>query len=113
MISDWSGISLEYAFTFERPVIFIDVQKKILNKDSGDISLEPIEISIREKIGHVVKPNDLNKISNILKNIQNDEYIGEEIREIRSKTVYNIGESAKIGGDFIEKICREASKKNL
>jgi YidC/Oxa1 family membrane protein insertase len=30
MISDWSGISLEYAFTFERPVIFIDVQKKFL-----------------------------------------------------------------------------------
>ena len=31
LISDWSGISFEYAFTFERPVIFIDVPKKVLN----------------------------------------------------------------------------------
>lgn len=28
MISDWSGISIEYVFTLERPVIFIDVPKK-------------------------------------------------------------------------------------
>lgn len=28
LISDWSGISFEYAFTFNRPVIFIDVPKK-------------------------------------------------------------------------------------
>ena len=56
MISDWSGISLEYAFTFERPVIFIDVPKKVLNPNSGDISLETIEVSIRNKVGHVVSP---------------------------------------------------------
>ena len=39
MISDWSGISLEYAFTFERPVIFIDVPKKVLNPNWSDIAL--------------------------------------------------------------------------
>ena len=59
MISDWSGISLEYAFTFERPVIFIDVPKKILNPNWNDITLEPIEVSIRDKIGHIVSPNNL------------------------------------------------------
>ena len=49
MISDWSGISMEYAFTFERSVIFIDVPKKILNPNADDLPLEPIEISIRKK----------------------------------------------------------------
>ena len=42
LISDWSGISLEYAFTFECPVVLIDTPKKILNPDSGDITMEPI-----------------------------------------------------------------------
>ena len=112
MISDWSGISLEYAFTFERPVILIDLPKKNLNPNSGDIPMEPIEISIREKIGHVVSPNNLEKIPEIIKNIKNDNSMSEQIRKIRSETVYNIGNSAKIGSEIIEKMYNEANKLN-
>jgi len=109
LISDWSGISLEYAFTFERPVVLIDTPKKILNPDSGDITMEPIEISIREKIGHVVSTNNLEKIPEIIKNLENENLLSEQIRKIRSETVYNIGNSAKIGAEIIEKIYKESS----
>ena len=104
MISDWSGISFEYAFTFERPVIFIDVPKKILNPDSSDISLEPIEISYREKIGFVVPPSNVNTIPTLLSTINSDNSMLSSIKQIRSKTVYNIGQSAKIGAQFIKKL---------
>ena len=109
MISDWSGISLEYAFTFERPIVFIDTPKKILNPDSGNISMEPIEISIREKIGHVVSTNNLEKIPEIIKNLDNDNLMSEQIRKIRSEIVYNIGNSAKLGAEIIEKIYKESN----
>ena len=112
LISDWSGISLEYAFTFERPVILIDIPKKILNPDSGDISIEPIEVSIRDKIGHVISPNNLEKIPEIIKNIKNDSSMNEQIRKICSETVYNIGKSAKIGAEVIEKIYEEPKKQD-
>ena len=109
LISDWSGISWEYAFTFERPVIFIDVPKKILNPDSENLAMEPIEISIREKIGHIVSTNNLEKIPEIIKNLRNENLMSEQIRKIRSETVYNIGYSAKIGAEIIEKICKESN----
>ena len=112
LISDWSGISLEYAFTFERPVILIDIPKKILNPDSGDISIEPIEISIRDKIGHVISPNNLEKIPEIIKNLDNNNSSSEQIRKICSETVYNIGKSAKIGAEVIEKIYEESKKQD-
>ena len=106
MISDWSGISLEYAFTFERPVIFIDVPKKILNPNWNDIALEPIETSIRDKIGHIVSPNNLEEILDLVRILdKNTQNIGERIKEIREKTVYNIGESAKIGAEYIRQLC--------
>ena len=63
LISDWSGISFEYAFVFEKPIIFIDVPKKILNTESDRISSEPIEIAIREKIGKIVSPDNLSENS--------------------------------------------------
>jgi hypothetical protein len=76
MISDWSGISLEYAFTFERTVIFIDVPKKILNPNWSDIKIEPIEISIRDEIGHIVTPNNLEEILDLIRILdKNNGYI--------------------------------------
>ena len=103
MISDWSGISLEYAFIFERPIIYIDVPKKELNAEVNKISLPPIEVSIREEIGYLVDPNNLTEIPNIISKI-NDESRAEQIRDIRSKTVFNIDKSASIGADYITKI---------
>ena len=103
MISDWSGISLEYAFVFERPVIYIDVPKKELNAEVDKISLQPIEVSIREKIGYLVDPDNLTEIPNIISEI-NDKSRAEQIRDIRSKIVFNIDKSASIGADYITKI---------
>ena len=108
MISDWSGISFEYAFTFERPIIFIDVPKKILNPDSDDISLIPIEISLRSKLGYTVSPDELENIPKLINNIdQNDEFT-KQIQKIRSDTVFNIGESAKTGAEFIQCIIKSS-----
>ena len=108
MISDWSGISFEYAFTFERPIIFIDVPKKILNPDSDDISLIPIEISLRSKLGYTVSPDVLENIPKLINNIdQNDEFT-KQIQKIRSDTVFNIGESAKTGAEFIQCIIKSS-----
>ena len=106
MVSDWSGISMEYAFTFERPIIFIDVPKKVLNPNSSDILLEPIEISLRSKLGYIVSPNNLKIIPDLIKDMNKNNKFSEQIRKMRSETVFNIGESAKIGADFIQQLIK-------
>lgn len=63
MISDWSGAATEFTFGLEKPVIFIDLPKKIRNKNYKDLKLVPLEISIRKKIGIVLKLEDLNLIN--------------------------------------------------
>ena len=50
MITDWSGVSYEFAFGTERPVLFIDVPQKIMNEQYREIGIDPIDISIRNKI---------------------------------------------------------------
>ncbi len=78
LISDWSGISMEYAFVFERPVIYIDVPQKIMNDEMEKIPLIPLEVSIREKIGYVINPKNLNDIPKILTEVD-DKSRTEEI----------------------------------
>ena len=110
MISDWSGISMEYAFTFERSVIFIAVPKKILNPDADDLPLEPIEISIRKKIGHIVSTNNIREIPNIINNLNNNtEDFKKQLKLIRQNTVFNISTSSKIGANYIEKLIQNDS----
>jgi YidC/Oxa1 family membrane protein insertase len=105
MISDWSGISMEYAFTCERSVIFIDVPKKILNPDANDLSLEPIEISLRNKIGHIVSPENIENIPTIIKNFENDvPNFSQQIKEIRANIVFNVGNSAPVGAKYIQNL---------
>ena len=110
MISDWSGISLEYAFTFERPVIFIDVQKKNLNPNFKKILIEPIEISIRYNVGHVIHPSKIKEIPNLI--TSSNKKNSEKIRVICSKTVYNIGKSAMVGAEYIQQLSKELSLDN-
>jgi len=105
MISDWSGISMEYAFTCECSVIFIDVPKKILNPDANDLSLEPIEISLRNKIGHVVSPENIENIPTIIKNFESDvPNFSQQIKEIRTNIVFNVGNSAPVGAKYIQNL---------
>ena len=47
MISDWSGVALEYAFALKKPVIFCDLPRKINNKNYLELEIDPIEVSIR------------------------------------------------------------------
>ena len=94
---------MEYAFVFERPVIYIDVPQKIMNDEMEKISIIPLEVSIREKIGYVINPKKLNDIPKILTEVD-DKSRTEEIRQIRSETVFNIGTSAKVGSEYIIKI---------
>ena len=102
LISDWSGISMEYAFVFERPVIFIDVPQKKNNPDADELFIKPIEVSIREKIGHIISINNLEQILKILDNIDiNSEYFQKQIKEIRLDVVFNISHSSEIGAKYI------------
>jgi hypothetical protein len=57
MVSDYSGIALEFAAIRHRPVIFVDLPRKVLNPNWADLGLEPVEVSLRQRLGCVVVPD--------------------------------------------------------
>jgi len=98
MISDWSGVAMEFAFGLERPVIFIDVPRKINNAEYAEISTEPLEALYREEVGRVIRPDQSTELPKILASIQKDNpQFGDRMRELRARHIYNIGTSAEIG----------------
>jgi hypothetical protein len=102
LITDWSSISLEYAFGTERPVLFLDVPAKIRNPKYRELGIEPIELSLRQEVGIVVSPDRLNAVPQAIKDlVANQSMYKERLAELRDRHVYNFGHSSDIGAEYI------------
>ncbi len=102
LITDWSSISQDYAFTTKKPVIFIDTPPKIMNPDYKQIDTEPINFWIRNEVGRVVKLDELDKLDEIVRDMlsRRGEY-HEKISALTERCVYNLGSGAEVGGKYI------------
>lgn len=111
MITDWSAIAYEYAYTTKKPVIFIDTPMKVMNPEYKKINVEPFNIWCRNIIGEVVKVDQINKINDVIKTtLENEDKYKEEITKLLNSNVYNLGSSSEKGATYIIKIIQEKIK---
>lgn len=96
MIADYSGFAMEFAFMRERPVLYVDVPSKVLNPDWRKLGLTPIEISIRERLGTIVKP-DVEVVVEGLRNMEADKSEWPvRIRNERDRVWANFGNFSEV-----------------
>lgn len=96
MISDWSGAALEYSLGLNKPVIFMDVPRKVNNLAYEELGIDPFEDFIREEIGIVIKPGE---------NFDVRDIIARKPGKVDTvKYVYNLGHSEKVGAEYIQSL---------
>ena len=111
MIDHYSGAALEFAFSLGRPVVFIDVPRKANNPEYGKLKCEPFEVSIRNKIGAIVSPDNLKKVPNFIDNLCSDpELFKQKVCKIRSENIFNVGSSGVAGAQYIVNKVKELTK---
>ena len=102
LITDWSGIAYEYSFTTKKPVLFVNTPMKIMNPEYEKIGITPFNIWTREVIGKSIEVNEIDKIETLIKEIFKDnEKYKKEITKLLEESVYNIGNSSKLGAEYI------------
>lgn len=102
LITDWSDISWEYAFTTKRPVLFIDTPMKQMNPDYEKISIIPRNIKLRDVVGRRVKPDEVSKVASEIEYLLNhySEY-NDVITKTHKDYTFNIGKSRILCGKYI------------
>ncbi len=103
MISDWSGAALDYAFGLEKPVLFIDVPRKVNNQEYEAIHIEPFEVWIREKIGRIQTLEKLDDLSQSVYDLLSAE-TSIDYKSLIKKNVYNVGTSSRVGAKYLMQI---------
>lgn len=111
LVSDWSAMALEYSLGLEKPVLFVDVPRRIRNPDWQEWGIEPMEASIRNQVGEIVAPHELNlapeKIRNLLS--RRSEFISQ-MRQLREQLVFRLGSSVADGADELARIADNQRK---
>ena len=91
----------------EKPVIFIDTPPRVRNPNWKELKSEPLEISIREKVGQIISPTNLNDLSSaITQLLRNDKTFPDQMKSLRKEFVYNLGLSEIVGSEEIKKLLK-------
>ncbi len=103
LITDWSSISFEYAFSTLKPVLFIDTPMKILNPDYQELETVPIDLELRNKVGISIAQDSVGDliVETVDKLLNEIQFAPESMQKLKEKYSYNIGESGKAGAKYI------------
>ncbi len=108
MVSDWSGAALDYALSYKKPVLFIDVPKKVNNSDYEALGITPLEDSIRNKIGKVIALDEIMKMGEFINAMTEDYTSDVNVDEL----VFNVGNSDKVACEAIVEILKKKNHRN-
>ena len=105
LITDNSGISIEYMMLFKKPVIFYSDFDKVHNENFEMIKgLVPIEDTIKDKFGYEFHKHELNEIDKVI-NKAISSFDKKEIDNFLENNFYNYGNTIDYFDKNFSKIC--------
>ncbi|MDB9891484.1 CDP-glycerol glycerophosphotransferase family protein [Alphaproteobacteria bacterium] len=107
LITDFSGISMEFKAIENRPIIFVDGPKKIFNSDWALYDLPVAEIDMRPQLGVVAEAHPAGVIDAVSKAFSIHNPISLEERQKETSFVYNVGACGEASVQALQSLLME------
>ena len=108
LVCDWSAMAIEYALGLEKPVLFVDLPRRVRNPDWQAFDIEPREVAIRELAGDILSPSRLEEAPDkIARLVDTQDEFRQRMQNLRSQMVFNIGSSIAAGAREIARLADE------
>ena len=106
LITDSSGIAIEYMIIMKRPVLYFDEFDKIHNSEFKDYSnLETIDQKIKRNFGYSFKKSDFSNIDSIIDRSKKKLYKqSSELEKFVDENYFNFGNTKKFLFSFLKKL---------
>ena len=113
VITDWSGTAYEFSFITLKPCVFIDTPPKINNPDYDKITVEPLEFSLRDRIGVRVKMDEVPAMADKVKHVLSlDAQYERDILAMRNEYIANFGSFGKTAYRAVMDAIKEQAAKS-
>ena len=108
LICDWSAMAIEYALGLEKPVLFVDLPRRVRNPDWQALGIESQEAAFRELAGDIVSPQHLQQApERIARLLKNRDDFRQRMVNLRPRMVFNMGNSVEKGAREIARLADE------
>ena len=84
MISDFSGIMFEYAFLFNKPILYQNSKMNDEIYDYSELGIKPLRYSVLNDIGVELTENNIDSIDKIVEELRNNEKIFQQINNAKN-----------------------------
>jgi YidC/Oxa1 family membrane protein insertase len=112
LVTDWSSIAFEYAFSTLRPVLFVNTPMKVVNEDYQELSEVPIDLELRDVVGISIDEKDApNALAAVHTLLSDEKFSADSLAQLREKYIYNVGKSGEVGAKYIIKRLIEIEKR--
>lgn len=102
LVTDWSSIAFEYAFSTLKPVLFINTPMKVVNPDYRELSTVPIDIELRSRIGISIETDHVEKVAEAVEQLLHEKQFSKTaMEELKKHYIYNLGSSGKVGAKYM------------
>ena len=102
LVTDWSAIANDYAYSTLRPVLCINTKVKMQNYNWEKLGITPIDFTQRNLIGKSLNKDQLDQVNDVATEmLDHPGEWSEKILEIREKNLYNIGHCGEAAADYI------------
>lgn len=102
LITDWSGIGIEFAFATAKPVVFVNTKMKVENENYEKIGIVPQEIRLRDVLGVSLDKEELDtQVATTVEDLLNSAEFTDKLIAEREKYFYSFGSKGNVGGKYI------------
>jgi len=108
LICDWSAMAIEYALALEKPVLFVDLPRRVRNPEWQALGIEPLEDSFRKLAGEIVSPEELVSIPQVISRLLETRAERRRVMQaLRPQMVFNVGNSTLLGAVEIKRLAED------
>ena len=102
IITDWSNIAFEFAYSTLKPCVFINTPMKVMNPNYEKYGLEIVDIKLRDEIGISIDVDNISVLRETIVHLLSVKDIYKErIVQIINQYLYHPGRNGEAGGLYI------------
>ena len=111
LISDFSGVLLEFSLIYDKPVIYANTEFDSSPYDAWWLDEEPWIFDAMARLGVEIKEDNLDNIADIIDDCMNNPKYSSNRKAVRDEIWVNYGRGAEVAADYLINKYNELSQK--
>ena len=101
LVTDWSGIGIEFGLATGKPVLFVNTKMKVENPNWEAVGIVPQEIRLRSVLGRAIEKSEAGRADAAAAELLAEDHSDEKAEALRAEYFYHPGTHGLYGARYL------------